>query len=167
MARQIALSMLLLPSLGLALGACYGDAPRLSESGQGLPEVTVDFPLRAEAGSTQEAVFGVSNPGPGDIGSLVVAFARAGDPDLPEPIVDAGSRGANEAVVSVEPEPLGVSDDGVVYRFEGIEEGKATTIAFRLEVPDISGTAANAVQVYDGADIERATGVRLETTVGQ
>jgi hypothetical protein len=157
----------LLVALMLCSSGCYGAGSRVTDSGTGLPVVSVQFPPRSAPGSTQRAVFGVSNPGPGDIDSLVLAFARAGDPALPQPIVDVGSRGKNEAVLDVRPEPVGVSDDGVVYRFPGIREGEARTIAFDLRVPARLGAAANAVQVYDGGDIERAAGVRLETRVEQ
>ncbi len=145
-------------------GACVSGAP-LTGSGAGIPVVSADFPPHSKAATTQTAVLQVSNPGPADMDSLVVAFARAGDPELPAPIVDASAGGDNPSVSGVRPEPVGVSSDGVVYRFQGLEEGASTSITFELVVPADPGPAANAVQVYDGSDIERAAGVRLETTV--
>ena len=152
--------------------SCAGSGAELSGSGNGLPEVAVDFPPSAEPGSLQKARLEVVNPGPGNIGTLIVAFTRAGDPDLPTPIVDATGRRRSSAVRSVDPEPAGISTDGVVYRFSGssagepfLPEGESAGITFGLIVPEEPGPAANAVQVYDGNEIDRAAGVRLETDV--
>jgi len=151
--------------------SCAGSGAELSESGNGLPQVTVDFPASAEAGSVRPAVLEVSNPGPGDIGTLIVAFTRAGDPALPTPIVDVTAGNAPGAVRSVDPDPAAVSD-GVVYRFSSespgepfLPDGGSVTFTFDLVVPKRLGAAANAVQVYDGSEIDRAAGVRLETEV--
>lgn len=156
----------------MAATACTGSGTELSESGRGLPRVTLDFPMSARPGSVQTAVLEVTNPGPGDIGTLIVAFTRAGDPRLPTPIVDAAGGGAPSAVRSVDPAPAGVSDDAVVYRFDRassrepfLAEGASTAIRFDLALPRQPGTAANAIQVYDGSDVDRAAGVRLETEV--
>ncbi len=145
----------------------------MSESGGGLPRVTIDFPPSAGPGSVQPAVLEVTNPGPGDIRTLMVAFTRAGDPDLPTPIVDVAGGDVPSAVRSVHPDPAGVSDNGVVYRFNRassqepfLAEGDSAVITFDLAVPQVPGAAANAVQVYDGNEIGRAAGVRLETEVG-
>ncbi|MDQ3752710.1 MAG: hypothetical protein M3333_07440 [Actinomycetota bacterium] len=166
-----------LAALVLVVGAtvgvsCAGSGTELSESGSGLPQVTVAFPPSAEPGSVQRAQLEVVNPGPGDIGTLIVAFTRAGDPDLPTPIVDVTGGRAPSAVRSVDPAPAGVSSDGVVYRFSAasaqepfLPEGESTGITFSLLVPKEPGSAANAVQVYDGSEIDRAAGVRLETDV--
>ncbi len=155
----------------IVTSSCAGSGTELSESGNGLPRVAVEFPASAEAGSVQPAVFEVTNPGPGDIGTLIVAFTRAGDPDLPTPIVDVAGGSAPGAVRSVDPDPTGVSD-GVVYRFSRaspqepfLADGDSVTLTFDLVVPHRPGAAANAVQVYDGSEIDRAAGVRLETEV--
>jgi hypothetical protein len=166
-----------LAALVLVVGAtasasCAGSGAELSESGNGLPKVTVEFPPSAEPGSVQQAKLEVVNPGPGDIGTLIVAFTRAGDPDLPTPIVDVKGRRAPGSVRSIDPAPAGISSDGVVYRFSSssagepfLPEGESADITFSLIVPNAPGPAANAVQVYDGSEIDRAAGVRLETDV--
>jgi hypothetical protein len=61
--------------------------------------------------------------------------------------------------------PAGISQDGVLYTFEGLDEGESGTFIFDVKVPEQPGTAANSVQVYDGQELERASGVRVETTV--
>ena len=156
----------------LVTASCAGSGVELSESGRGLPRVTVEFPPTARPGSVHPASLRVTNPGPGDIGTLVVAFTRAGDPRLPTPIVDVAGGRAPSAVRSVDPRPAKVSDDGVIFHFSRapteepfLPEGDATVITFDLAVPRRPGTAANAVQVYDGSDVGRAAGVRLETEV--
>ncbi|MBA3430224.1 MAG: hypothetical protein H0U16_01930, partial [Actinobacteria bacterium] len=118
---------------------------------------------------TAEAVLTIENPGPGDIDTVAVAFATIapspGTREFPVPIVGIGSDGTNPAVVEVSPEPRATSDDGVVYTFEGLAEGGSTSITFTLQMPVRPGVAANSVQVYDGRDIARARGIRLQTTV--
>lgn len=146
----------------LVLGGCWAPEPDVTSSGRGLPDVVVEFPEASPARSVQTAAVTVANPGPGDISSLAIAFARVGnDP----PIVDSGSRGRNEAVVEVDPEPLTIDQAGVVYRFEGLAEGDAVAISFRLRIPDVQGIAANSVTVYAAEDVERVRGIRLETVV--
>jgi hypothetical protein len=148
-----------------APGCYYGPDPNLTKTGKGKPTVTVDFPAELEPGVTETAAFVVTNPGPGDMESVVLAFSRVGDPSLPEPIVDSGTGGQTEAVTSVSPEPVAVSPDAVNYRFGPLPEGESMTIRFDLVLPDATGDVGNAVQVYDGAEPERAGGVRLETTL--
>jgi hypothetical protein len=150
----------------IALGGCYRGAAELSASGKGLPQVSVEFPHRTAPGSVHTSMISVTNPGPGDIERVTVAFARVGAPaseGLPRPIV-GGSRGSG-GVVSVMPRPSSVSPDGVVYRFGPLQEGGSESFEFRLEVPSTSGVAANSVTVYDDVDPDRARGARLETTV--
>ena len=158
--------------LALVLTSCLGPDPNLTESGQGKPQITVDFPGRVPAGSTQEATFTVTNPGPGAINVLAIAFARLGDPKLPQPIVEVAPRGRS-AVLDIEPRPTAVSRDGVVYAF-GPQQGEAgpvlpvgesLEITFRLSMPVTPGPAGNSVQAYDGDEVERARGVRLETEI--
>jgi hypothetical protein len=148
--------------------ACFRGAAELSESGRGLPQVTVEFPVSVDPGSTHVSVLRVRNPGPGDISRVAVAFARVGAPaaqGLPNPIVDPGKGPDSGEVVSVTPEPSSVSPDGVVFRFEALPEGESMTVEFRLRVPLQAGVAANSVTVYDDAEPGRAGGARLETTV--
>lgn len=157
----------------LALGAlvfvsCYGGPdPNLTEDGLSKPEPTLEFPAETTAGSTVTAELTVLNPGPGDMESLVVAFSRLGDPKLPAPIVDVSPRKDNDGVVrDVVPEPNAVSPDGVIYTFDGLDEGRELVIRFTLRIPSVTGPAGNAILVYEGSDPERAKGVRLETEVG-
>ena len=145
--------------------ACFGGPdPNLTEEGLSKPELTMDFPAKTNAGTTVIAELTIVNPGPGAMDSLVVAFSRLGDPKLPPPIVDVSPRNGG-AVENVVPEPNAVSPDGVTYTFEGLAEGEELTVEFTLLMPQVNGPAGNAILVYDGADPERARGVRLETEV--
>jgi hypothetical protein len=146
-------------------GCYWGPDPNLTKTGKGKPTITVEFPATLEPGATETATLVVTNPGPGDMESVVVAFSRVGDPSLPEPIVEAGTGGQTKAVTSVSPEPVAVSPDAVNYRFGPLEEGDSMTIRFELLLPNSTGEVGNAVQVYDGAEPERAGGVRLSTTL--
>ncbi|HEX2051482.1 MAG TPA: hypothetical protein VHJ34_12760 [Actinomycetota bacterium] len=163
-------------ALALVATACFGPDPNVNERGEGRPEVAVSFPDRVAASSTPTARVEVSNPGPGDIPSLVVAFALvgpgAGQTEVPDPLVGFGRRGRNPSIVEVVPEPTSVSRDAVVFTFEAAEgggpllpEGESTTIAFRIRAPVGPGVVANSVTVYDGTDPSRVRGARLETTV--
>lgn len=157
-----------LAAMSLAVAPACWRGGAVTESGKGLPVLTLEFPERTAPGSEQVSVLRVHNPGPGDIGRLVVSFVRVGAPaseGLPNPIVDPGRGPSSGKVVKVEPRPLSVSPDGVVYRFTGLAEGDARTIEFTLRVPRAAGLAANSVTVYDDLDPARARGARLETTV--
>jgi hypothetical protein len=153
----------------LAATACFGPDPNLTESGKGKPVVSAEFPESVPAGDVGTATLTVDNPGPGDIGTVTVAFAGVGVPaasgPLPVDLVPIATSGQNPAVRSVEPEPSDVSDDGVVYYFGGLEEGESMEIAFEIAVPDEAGPAASSVSVYDGNDTERIRGLRLQTEV--
>ena len=158
----------LLALVSVTATACFGaNGAELSPSGKGLPTVTVDFAAEAPPGSTQTATFEIGNPGPGDMGRLELAFAPVGvggaDP-VPDPLVTAESRGVR-AVTNVEPSPLEVAGDGVLYSFPGLAEGETTTITFELRLPETPGTVANSVTVYDAFEPERGRGVRLLTVV--
>lgn len=152
----------------LVFASCYGGPdPNLTKDGLSKPELTLEFPEETTAGSTQTAELTILNPGPGDMDSLVVAFSRLGDPKLPAPIVDVSPRDDDGGTVrDVVPEPQAVSPDGVIYTFDGLDEGRELVIRFSLRVPPVSGPAGNAILVYEGSDPERARGVRLETEVG-
>jgi hypothetical protein len=85
---------------------------------------------------------------------------------MPLPLVGIAMEGEESpSVLEVEPEPEGIGQGGVVYRFDGLAEGDSVVIRFTLKAPVVPGTAASSVQVYDGADVSRARGVRLQTSV--
>jgi len=148
--------------------ACAGDA-NLTDTGKGKPFVTADFPGTVKAGSTQQLEINVENPGPGDIRTIVVAFVLvgplAGQNELPAPLIALGVDGESPSVAGVDPSPAGISQDGTLYTFEGLDEGESGTFTFDVKVSEQPGTAANSVQVYDGQELDRASGVRVETTV--
>ncbi len=152
-------------AVGLPLLACTGPDPNLTESGTGKPEVTAEFPEEAAAGDVVTASIRVTNPGPEDMASLVVSFARVGDPSLPYPIVEPLPNRARAGIRDIRPEPTGESPPDATYTFGPLAEGDSTTIEFDLVIPDRDGLVGNSVQVYDGAEPERARGVRLETEV--
>ncbi|HEV3473010.1 MAG TPA: hypothetical protein VG408_07395 [Actinomycetota bacterium] len=135
----------------------------------GDPVITVDFPATAEPGSIQAATFTISNPGPGDMGSLFLAFVRVGPSqggsELPFPIVDPGRDKVNPNIVSIEPEPEAISPDAVQFRFGSLEQGEQLTVTFELRIPEVTGEVANSVTAYAGEDPSRASGVRLSTQV--
>jgi hypothetical protein len=131
--------------------------------------VSVTFPETTAPGSVHGAEVTIENPGPGDMSSVIVTFARVGPASggepLPFPIVDPGADRENPAIVSIEPEPGGISPDAVVFRFGPLPEGETMTVVFSLKVPAEVGPAANSVTVYAGEDPSRARGDRLETQV--
>jgi hypothetical protein len=152
----------------LALGSCYRDVSNLTPSGEGLPQVAVEFPATSSPGSVHTAAVEVANPGPGDIERLAVSFALVGAPaveGLPKTLIGAAGGERANSVLEVSPRPESVSPDGAVYRFDGLAEGESVTIEFELRVPRTPGPAANSVVVADESDPARARGARLETTV--
>lgn len=148
--------------------ACFGTS-EVTEAGKALPQVEVEFPEEARPGSVQDAVLTVTNPGPGDMQGVTIAFARVGND---YPIVDVSRP---DAVVSVSPEPKTVDDNGTLYQFVSapeapeapplVPEGESITVTFRLRVPERRGVAANSVTVSASEDVERIRGLRLETDV--
>lgn len=163
MAGRIGLAIVAL--LAIALFIAQREVPS-----EGRPEISVDFPEAADPGATETAVFTITNPGPQRMESVFLAFARvgpaAGGGAIPFPIVDAGARHENPAIVAIEPEPDATSIEGVVFRFEGLDAGATMVVSFDLVIPEQPGPAANSVTAYPGEDPERAQGVRLETEVG-
>lgn len=163
MAGRIALAVVAL--LAIALFIAQRDVAT-----EGRPEITVEFPAAADPGAIETAEFTITNPGPERMRSVFLAFARvgpaAGGGEIPFPIVDAGARHQNPAIISIEPEPDATSIEGVVFRFGGLDPGEAMVVSFTLRVPEQVGPAANSVTAYPGEDPERARGVRLETQVG-
>lgn len=162
---------LLVALLGFSiLPGCFGDARETTESGKGFPRLSVDIPETVEAGAGLTAELTVDNPGPGDMDGVVVAFApigpAQGENELPTLLVGFSAEdGENPSIISVDPEPQGIGQGGVVYRFGPLAEGESTVISFTLKAPVVPGTAANSVQVYDSTDVARARGVRLQTVV--
>lgn len=148
------------------LVGCSGPDPNLTESGMGKPVVTAEIPASAEPGEVVTATIKVENPGPGDLQPIVVAFTRVGDPSLPLPIVEP-RRGLKQAgIEEIRPEPNGASPTESTFTFDGVAEGDSTTIEFDLRIPeDARGTLGNVIQVYDGAEIDRARGARIEVEV--
>jgi hypothetical protein len=150
----------------LLLAACFGGTdPNVTESGEGKPTLSIEFPPTVEPESQEVATLRVENPGPGDMNSLQVSFVALGASDLPDPLVGFGAKGENPSIVSVDPEPRAVSIDGVVYTFDGLAEGESTEIVFTIRTPGFQGRFANSVIVADGSDPDRSRGVPLETRV--
>lgn len=147
------------------LGACTGPDPNLTERGTGKPQVTAEFPDQASAGDVVTATITITNPGPEDMSTVVVSFARVGDPSLPYPIVEPLPNRARAGIADIRPEPTGESPPDATYTFGPLPEGESTRIEFDLLIPEREGTVGNSIQVYDGAEPERARGVRIETEV--
>ena len=165
MAARIGLAVAVL--VGVLVFVASRDVP---EGLAGRPEIAVDFPATSDPGSVQTATFTIRNPGPNEMQSIFLSFARVGPAEgggeLPMPIIDAGARHENPAIVSISPEPEASSIDAVVFRFGGLDVGESMTISFELLMPEASGPAANSVTAYPGEEPERAKGVRLDTEVG-
>jgi hypothetical protein len=150
-----------------ALPGCFASSSRTTESGKGIPQLTVAFPSTAAPGATEDLVVTVSNPGPGEMDSVFVAFANVGAPGsgLGNELIPFASGGENPAIADIDPQPESVSQDGVVYRFPALAVGESTTITFSVIVPVTRGPAASSVQVYDGNEVDRAAGERVSITV--
>lgn len=163
--RRLALASVVL----VALAACFGPDPNLTDSGKGKPALSIEFPEEVEAGGTATATLTVENPGPGDMSSVVVAFASVGvaaaSGPLPAELVPITTSGDNPAIASVTPEPRSVSEDGVIYVFDGLREGESLEVEFAIRAPETPGPAANSVSVYAGDEADRIRGLRLETVV--
>lgn len=150
----------------VALTACTGGPdPNVTESGAGKPQLSAEFPEAAGPGDVVTAVLQISNPGPQDMDSIVVSFVRVGDPSLPAPIVEPRKGRKQSGIEDIRPEPRGESPSDATYAFQGIPEGESVTIEFDLRLPEEPGTVGNSVQVYDGSEVDRAAGVRLEIDV--
>jgi hypothetical protein len=155
--------------LAIACVSCFTSEANLTESGKGKPDISVTFPHDSPPASVQTATVRVGNPGPGRMQSLIVAFSRvgkAGEKLLPDPLVDVGTNARTAGVVRVDPKPRGVSPDGIVYRFAGVDVGSTRTVHFSIRVPTQPGIAANSVQAYAGEEPDRIRGALLMTDVG-
>lgn len=150
----------------VAAGCSPGPDSNVTESGMGKPIVTAEFPETAAPGDIVTASIRVENPGPGDIQPVVVSFTRVGDPSLPLPIVEPRRNLEDAGIEDIRPEPRGASPTDSTFTFEGVPEGGSTTIEFDLRIPtDAEGTLGNVVQVYDGVEIDRARGARIQLEV--
>lgn len=150
----------------LLLTSCFNNTnSNLTESGEGKPLVSIAFPPSVEPDVDEVATMTIENPGPGDMDSVLVTFAILGRSDLPDALVGFGQNGKNPSITAVEPKPVDVSIDGVVYRFDGIPEGEEMTIEFTIHTPVEPGVYANSVTASDGTDLDRAKGLPLETRV--
>ena len=133
------------------------------------PVLDADMPATAEAGEVVTAALTVENPGPEDMSNVVVAFATVGvaaaSGPIPSELVPVTTTADNPVIESVQPAPVDVSPDGVVYVFEGLGADEQTTISFDIRVPEQAGPAANSVSVYAGDDTERISGLLLQTVV--
>ena len=160
------------------LSSCYGPEPNLTESGQGRPTIDVEFPSRVAPGSMHDMLVTVDNPGPGDLPILSVSFTLvgvAGEPQPPDPLVQPGTKGRSVSVVSVDPVPGSVSEDGTIFLFGDTDaastpdpflpEGASASLTFRVRIPDRIGLLANSVTAYDGREPARARGVLVKTEV--
>ena len=160
------------------LSSCYGPDPNLTESGQGRPTIDVEFPSSVAPGSVHDMEVTVDNPGPGDLSILSVSFTLvgvAGEPQPPDPLIQPGTKGRSVSVVSVEPVPGSVSEDGTVFQFGDTDaastpgpflaEGSSASLTFRVRIPDRTGLLANSVTAYDGREPTRARGVLVKTEV--
>lgn len=157
--------LLLCSACAFLLIACTGPDPNVTETGAGKPQVTAEFPETAESGDVVTASLQITNPGPRDMDSIVVSFVRVGDPSLPPPIVEPRKGRLQSGIEDIRPEPRGQSPADATYAFEGIPEGESVSLEFDLRIPQGPGTFGNSVQVYDGAEVDRAAGVRLEIEV--
>lgn len=153
----------------VALTSCFGVRSGVTDDGLALPKLTVEFPASSRAGRIETAVLTIENPGPGDLSGVSVAFGRVGPARgggaLPHPLVDQGARFADDTIVAIDPEPVGISIDGVAFNFSPLPEGESITIRFDIEIPDVSGEAANSILVYDSRQTDRVAGIRLHTEV--
>lgn len=154
--------------IALIATACLGVDTNVTESGKGVPEVTLDFPRSVDTGSTSTLRVSVANPGPGDIDSLFIAFAAVGIGGRQGnalPLVVPTRRGTSRSVAAVQPDPVAVGGGGVIFRFGPLDVDESADFNFEIVAPEEPGTYANSVQAYDGLDTERISGVALETEV--
>jgi hypothetical protein len=166
-----------LASLALAfITACLGADPNLTEDGFGKPFLTVDFPTEAAAGSTEELLIEVENPGPGDMSSFTVAFANVAvggtvgsAPSLlrpaPPPRRIGGDQRVSPSITSIEPEPVTVGEGGLVFRFGPLPEEESAAVSFEVVVPEEPQTYANSVQAFDSQLLDRIDAVKVQVEI--
>jgi hypothetical protein len=159
-----------------AVAGCFGPDPGLTESGLAKPVITVDWPAELPAGTTEELVVEVENPGPGDMSAFSIAFAA---------IAVGGSQGNAQAlllpaappdelgedqpisasIAEIEPPPLTVGQGGLVFGFGPLPTGESTSVSFQIELPEEPGTYANSVQAYDSRALDRIDAQKLQVEV--
>lgn len=152
----------------LLTGSCFG-AAEVTDTGKGLPRLTVEFPPEVKPGSVHDLTITVDNPGPGDMASFLIAFGTVGvggEVVVAQPLLVAGPPGGQSpSVLAVEPEPVEVEQAGLVFKFGPLDEGASTTVIFSIKAPATVGTYANSVQAYDAQAIDRIRGARVQTKV--
>lgn len=166
-----------LTSLTLAcLAACFGPDPSLTEGGLGKPFLSVNFPSEAQAGSAEELLVEIDNPGPGDMSSFSVAFANVGvaggegsiQPLLqpaPPPERLGDDQPFSSSLRAIEPEPLTVGQGGLVFGFGPLPEEESASVSFEVVVPEESGTYTTSVQAYDSQVLDRIDAVKVQVEV--
>jgi len=166
-----------LASLALAsLAACFGPDPNLTDDGLGKPLLTVDFPTEATAGSTEELLVEIDNPGPGDMSSFTIAIANVAvggtegnaQPLLlpaPPPEQLGDDQQVSPSISSIEPEPLTVGEGGLVFRFGPLPEEESASVSFEVVVPEESQTYANSVQAFDSQVLDRIDALKVQVAV--
>ncbi len=169
---RVALACVVLASLA----ACFGPNSDLTEDGLGKPFVTVDFPAEATAGSAEELLVEIDNPGPGDMNAFTVAFANVavgGTEDSIQPLLRLAptpeqlgdDQPISPSITSIEPEPLTVGQGGLVFGFGPLPEEEAVSVSFEVVVPEAGGIYANSVQAYDSQVLDRIDAVKLQVEV--
>jgi hypothetical protein len=166
-----------LASLALAcLAACLGPDPNLTDDGLGKPFLTVDFPTEAAAGSTEELLVEIDNPGPGGMSSFTLAFANVavgGAEGSAQPLLRPAppseqlgdDQQVSPSISSIEPQPLTVGEGGLVFRFGPLPEEESASVSFEVVVPEESQTYANSVQVFDSQVLDRIDAVKVQVEV--
>ena len=158
------------------LAGCFGPSSDLTEDGLGKPFVTVEFPAEATAGSTEELLVEIDNPGPGDMNSFTVAFANVavgGTEDSVQPLLQVApppeqlgdDQPVSASIASIEPEPLTIGQGGLVFGFGPLPEEESASVSFEVVVPEAGGTYANSVQAYDSQVLDRIDAVKLQVVV--
>jgi hypothetical protein len=181
LARRGAAELLLLrlALAGLVLAAatgCFGADPGLTESGLAKPVVSFEWPVELPAGTTEELIVEVENPGPGDMSAFSIAFAAIaiggaeGNAEAlllpaapPEELGD--DQPLSSSIAAIEPEPLTVGQGGLVFGFGPLPAGESTSVSFDIEVPEEPGSYANSVQAYDSQALDRIDAQKLQVEV--
>ena len=162
--------------LALLLAACFGPDPSLTEGGLAKPQLTVDLPAEAAAGSSEQLVVEIDNPGPGDMSAFTVAFANVAvggtagsvQPLLrpaPPPKQLGDEQPVSPSIGAIEPDPLTVGEGGLVFGFGPLPEEKSVSVSFEIVLPDDPGTYANSVQAYDSQVLDRIDAQKLQVEI--
>jgi len=166
-----------LAGLAFLLAACFGPDPGLTEGGLAKPQLEVDFPAQATAGSTERLMVEIDNPGPGDMSAFTVAFANvavggtAGNVQpllrpAPPPKQLGDEQPVSPSIRAIRPDPLTVGEGGLVFGFGPLLEEESASVTFEIVLPDDSGTYANSVQAYDSQILDRIDAEKLQVEIG-